>query len=73
VSAGGAGEADLPGDETRIAAETAKLIVEIARLADDPQSDDEKILAKLEALAEMFTRDEIFAKIIDFDTPDFLG
>jgi hypothetical protein len=69
-----AGRAKPAGDEMRGSQPgTEDLVGEIARLADDPQSDENEILAKLETLGETFTVDEIFAVIPNFDTPDLLG
>ena len=48
-------------------------IGEIALLADDPQSDDDEILRKLEALGAKLTPDEIFSVLVRYDTPDVLG
>jgi len=62
------------GDEMRGAQPgTEDLVGEIARLADDPQSDETEILARLETLGETFTTDEIFAVIPSFDTPELFG
>jgi hypothetical protein len=49
------------------------LVGEVSRLAADPHSDDAEILRKLEVLAENFSVDEVFAVMVQYDTPDLLG
>lgn len=48
-------------------------IGEIAMLADDPDSDDDEILRKLQALGATLSADEIFSVLVRYDTPDVLG
>ena len=48
-------------------------IGEIALLAEDPDSDDEEILRKLQTLGATLSADEIFSVLVRYDTPDVLG
>ncbi|BBH69329.1 hypothetical protein ACTI_60140 [Actinoplanes sp. OR16] len=48
-------------------------IGEIILLADDPDSDDDEILRRLEALGARLTPDDIFTVLVRQDTPDVLG
>jgi len=48
-------------------------IGEIALLAEDPDSDDEEILRKLQGLGATLSADEIFSVLVRYDTPDVLG
>ncbi|MEV6848172.1 hypothetical protein [Actinoplanes sp. NPDC051411] len=63
-----------PADEMRATPPgTEDQVGEIALLAADPDSDDDEILRKLNALASSFTAEEIFTALVRFDVPDVLG
>jgi hypothetical protein len=74
MSAEGSGHAKPSGDEMRGGQPgTEDLVGEIARLAEDPASDEDEILARLEELGDTFSVEEVFAVMVHYDTPDLLG
>jgi hypothetical protein len=72
---GNAGAPGIPQDDRMRGGQPSAEdpVGEIAALAEDPDSDDDEIMRKLQNLGATLSADEVFAALVRYDTPDVLG